>query len=143
LIHEAADTYHQRMPSRRIIMEGNETEKISGDPLLLRLCLYNLIDNAIKYSPADTAVILQTATTLSGIRITVADEGPGIPDTEKEKIFGRFYRAGSERTRKTKGTGLGLYLSRKIAQAHGGTLRVKDNRPQGSIFVMEIPNKNT
>jgi signal transduction histidine kinase len=143
LIHEAADTYHQRMPSRRIIMEGNETEKISGDPLLLRLCLYNLIDNAIKYSPADTAVILQTATTLSGIRITVADEGPGIPDTEKEKIFGRFYRAGSERTRKTKGTGLGLYLSKKIAQAHGGTLRVKDNRPQGSIFVMEIPNKNT
>jgi two-component system, OmpR family, sensor histidine kinase CiaH len=140
MIHEAAETYHQRMPSRRIIISDNEIEKISGDPLLLRLCLHNLIDNAIKYSPADKPVILKTEPTLSGIRITVADEGPGIPDTEKEKIFGRFYRAGSEHIRKTKGTGLGLYLSKKIAQAHGGSLKVKDNRPQGSIFVMEIPN---
>lgn len=141
LIHEAAETYHHRMPSRHIIIDDIETEKISGDPLLLRLCLHNLIDNAIKYSPADTSVILRTDPTLAGVRVTVADEGPGVPDTEKEKIFGRFYRSGSERTRKTKGTGLGLYLSRKIAEAHGGTLRVKDNRPQGSIFVMELPNK--
>jgi signal transduction histidine kinase len=73
------------------------------------------------------------------LSISVADEGPGIPDTEKEKIFGRFYRSGAEATRKSKGTGLGLYLSRKIAQSHGGTLRVKDNRPKGSIFVMELP----
>jgi two-component system sensor histidine kinase CiaH len=140
LIQEAADTYHQRMPARNIRIESQVQATLAGDPLLLRLCLHNLIDNAIKYSPPNTSVTLQTAATPTGFRITVADEGPGIPEGEKEKIFGRFYRSGSERTRKTKGTGLGLYLSRKIAIAHGGTLRVKDNRPQGSIFVLEIPN---
>lgn len=140
LVRESADTYNQRMSDRRIRFETTEKAIISGDPLLLRLCLHNLIDNAIKYSPKNTSVTLRTEASLSGYRITVADEGPGISDTEKEKIFGRFYRSGSESTRKTKGTGLGLYLSRKIAEAHGGTLKVRDNRPQGSIFVMDIPN---
>lgn len=139
LLKEAADTYHQRVPSRTISIDRTEQATLAGDPLLLRLCLHNLIDNAIKYSPTDTTVSLRAEATPSGFRITVADEGIGVPDAEKEKIFGRFYRSGSEATRKAKGTGLGLYLSRKIAQAHGGTLKVRDNRPQGSIFVMEIP----
>lgn len=139
LVRASADTYNQRMSDLRIRIETTENAIISGDPLLLRLCLHNLIDNAIKYSPPNTSVILRTEAFPSGYRISVADEGPGILDAEKEKIFGRFYRSGSESTRKTKGTGLGLYLSRKIAEAHGGTLKVRDNRPQGSIFVMEIP----
>ena len=139
LLQEAANTYHQRVPDRRIRIEQTDQATLAGDPLLLRLCLHNLIDNAIKYSPQNTSVTLRTEATPSGFRITVADQGPGVPDAEKEQIFGRFYRSGSESTRTTKGTGLGLYLSRKIAQAHGGSLKVRDNRPQGSIFVMEIP----
>jgi len=140
LLQEAADTYAQRMPARRIQIESEGTAMVTADPLLLRLCLHNLIDNAIKYSPAQSTVTLRTDPAPPGFRVTVADEGHGIPDAEKEKIFGRFYRSGTETTRKTKGTGLGLYLSRKIAQAHGGSLRVRDNRPQGSIFVMDLPN---
>ena len=142
LLQETADTYAQRMPARRIHIQtsGAGTAMVAADPLLLRLCLHNLIDNAIKYSPADAMVTLRTDPATTGFRITVADEGHGVADAEKEKIFGRFYRSGSETTRKTKGTGLGLYLSRKIAEAHGGSLRVRDNRPQGSIFVMDIPN---
>jgi signal transduction histidine kinase len=139
LLQEAANTYHQRIPDRGIRIEQTDHATLAGDPLLLRLCLHNLIDNAIKYSPKHTSVTLRTEATPSGFRITVADQGPGVPDAEKEQIFGRFYRSGSESTRTTKGTGLGLYLSRKIAQAHGGSLKVRDNRPQGSIFVMEIP----
>ena len=140
LLQEAADTYAQRMPARRIHIGSEGTAMVTADPLLLRLCLHNLIDNAIKYSPAQSTVTLRTDPAPSGFRVTVADEGHGVPDAEKEKIFGRFYRSGTETTRKTKGTGLGLYLSRKIAQAHGGSLRVRDNRPQGSIFVMDLPN---
>jgi signal transduction histidine kinase len=140
ILKETAETYRQRRPGRIIHCEVPDSAEFSADPLLIRLCLHNLTDNALRYTPADAVVTLRLEQHAGGLRICVADEGPGIPDPEKEKIFGRFYRSGEEATRKSKGTGLGLYLSRKIAQAHGGTLRVKDNRPKGSIFVMELPN---
>jgi signal transduction histidine kinase len=66
--------------------------------------------------------------------LRVKDEGPGIRDEEKSRIFSKFYRVGDESTRKTKGTGLGLYICRKIAQAHKGEISVTDNIPHGSIF---------
>lgn len=140
LLREAVETYRQRAPRRTIRWEAAMHPVVLADPLLIRLCLHNLLDNALKYTPADAEVCLRTEQTPTSVRITVADQGAGIPDAEKEKVFERFYRSGQEATRRTKGTGLGLYLSRKIMQAHGGSLRVRDNRPHGSIFVLDIPN---
>jgi two-component system sensor histidine kinase CiaH len=68
------------------------------------------------------------------IRLTVSDEGQAIPNHEKEKIFDKFYRIGDENTRKAKGTGLGLYLCKKIAESHNGQISVTDNQPAGSNF---------
>jgi signal transduction histidine kinase len=66
----------------------------------------------------------------------VVDEGTGIPDEEKERVFERFYRIGSEQVRTTKGTGLGLYICKKIVQSHGGTITVRDNAPKGTNFTV-------
>ncbi|MEY3349201.1 MAG: hypothetical protein RLY46_1240, partial [Bacteroidota bacterium] len=76
------------------------------------------------------------------IEMLVKDLGAGIPDHMKSNIFEKFYRLEDERTRKTKGTGLGLYLSTKIIQDHGGTITVKDNTPKGSIFVIRLPKSS-
>ncbi|HRO70582.1 MAG TPA: sensor histidine kinase, partial [Chitinophagaceae bacterium] len=72
------------------------------------------------------------------IQLEISDEGPGIPDEEKKKIFTRFYRIGSEATRKTKGTGLGLYLCSRIAHDHNADILVTNNTPHGSTFVVRF-----
>ena len=74
-----------------------------------------------------------------GIVIQVQDQGPGIPDSEKKKIFNKFYRIGNEDSRKSKGTGLGLYLTSKIALKHKGRITVKDNAHSGCIFELWLP----
>ena len=74
----------------------------------------------------------------SVVQLEIADEGPGIPDDEKKKIFSKFYRVGNEATRKTQGTGLGLYLCKKIADDHNADILVTNNTPRGSIFVVQF-----
>ncbi|MFM9009215.1 MAG: sensor histidine kinase [Bacteroidota bacterium] len=71
--------------------------------------------------------------------LTVSDWGKGIPETERKRIFSKFYRIGNEDTRLTKGTGLGLFNVRHIAILHKGTVAVRDNRPQGAVFEVRIP----
>ena len=72
----------------------------------------------------------------SDILLQIIDEGPGIADEEKKKIFTKFYRIGNEATRKTQGTGLGLYLCKKIAQDHKADISVTDNKPHGCNFTV-------
>jgi signal transduction histidine kinase len=74
----------------------------------------------------------------SKIEIRVKDEGPGIKDEEKKKVFQKFYRLGNDATKHAKGTGLGLYLTRKIITTHGGKISVTDNAPKGCIFIIEL-----
>lgn len=94
----------------------------------------NLLDNAIKYSPAQKEILIELIANKNGILLSVADKGCGIPGNEKEKVFSKFYRAGNEDTRNAKGTGLGLYIVNYIVRNHKATISVKDNVPIGSIF---------
>jgi signal transduction histidine kinase len=71
------------------------------------------------------------------------DQGIGIADDEKKKIFEQFYRIGNEDTRKTKGTGLGLFIVKEVVRAHQGSIKVLDNQPQGTIFSILLPLKNS
>ena len=100
------------------------------------MLINNLLENAIKYSPKESKIIAALKRYRSGIELQIVDEGPGIPDDEKKKIFSKFYRIGNEATRKTQGTGLGLYLCSKIARDHNADILVTNNTPRGSIFVV-------
>ncbi len=98
-------------------------------PVALKRCLTNLVDNALKYG-GDAAV--RAEKTAAGVRILVADSGPGIPERELDAVFEPFYRLESSRSRKTGGTGLGLSIARSIALSHGGDLKLR-NRPGGGL----------
>lgn len=109
------------------------------DELLWKLAVNNLLENAIKYTPVTASIQVDLYQADEDLVLTVADTGDGISDEEKQKIFKKFYRVGNENSRKTKGTGLGLYLSSKIIQGFNGTLLVRDNEPKGSVFEITIP----
>lgn len=96
--------------------------------------IINLFENAIKYSGAESTITLSLKNKNGEVVLSVADEGLGISDNDKKNIFKKFYRVGSEETRKTKGTGLGLYIAKHIVEQHNGTIEVKDNSPKGSVF---------
>jgi len=108
--------------------------EITGDKFALTSVVTNLIENAVKYSKPCEAVNVKLFLKDNNIYLQVADHGIGIADEEKARIFDKFYRVGSEDTRNTKGTGLGLYIVKEVLNKHEASIRVKDNRPAGSIF---------
>jgi signal transduction histidine kinase len=136
LLKDCLHDFKNRFPERVLIQEIEPDAEVKGDPLLLQMMINNLVENAIKYSPKESPVTAVLKKHRSGIELQIKDEGPGIPDDEKKKIFTRFYRIGNEATRKTQGTGLGLYLCRTIAAYHNADILVTDNKPQGSNFAV-------
>lgn len=112
---------------------------VSGDAKLLRQVIDNLLTNAIKYAPAGGTITIGGRANEESVTIFVRDLGDGIPDSEQRKIFERFYRIDSKLTSKTQGTGLGLYLSKAIIEAHEGKINVKSQQGHGSTFYFTIP----
>jgi two-component system, OmpR family, sensor histidine kinase CiaH len=142
LLIEITDDFRQRFPKRKISRDIKENLFYEADHLLLQLALNNLMENALKYSPPEKNIHVALSADDKNLHISFSDEGKGIPDSEKKKIFGKFYRIGDENTRKAKGTGLGLYLTQKIVEDHEGTVFVTDNIPTGSNFVILFPKIN-
>lgn len=136
LVEGCIDDFKTRFPHR--VLKENITEGIYfyGEPLLLQMLVNNLIENALKYSPKESPVTISLEEANKKMKLTVSDEGMGITDEEKKKVFDKFYRSGDENTRRAKGTGLGLYLCKKIAESHNGFISVTDNQPSGSIFTV-------
>lgn len=112
---------------------------VLGDRMGLTSVVTNLIENAIKYSNDATNIRVSVSEEDNHVVFKIADQGYGIPDAEKKKVFQKFYRVGQEETRKTKGTGLGLYIVDRILELHKGKVSVKDNQPSGSIFEVVLP----
>jgi len=108
--------------------------EITGDRFALTSVVTNLIENAIKYSGPCETVAVKLFSKDDKVYLQVADHGIGIAEQEKGRIFDKFYRVGSEDTRNTKGTGLGLYIVKEVLDKHQASIKVKDNRPVGSIF---------
>jgi signal transduction histidine kinase len=110
---------------------------VSGDHARLRQVVANLLDNAVKYSPAGSAVAVSVASDGDDVVVTVADSGPGIPPEHHGLIFEKF---GRTKIRGAKpGTGLGLFIARSIAEAHGGSLGVRSEREAGATFALRVP----
>lgn len=138
LVADVVKAFETRYPERSIHAFIEEEATVTGDAVLLKLLLSNLLENANKYSPKNTPITVTLKEREGKIMLEVADEGSGVPDEEKEAIFEKFYRIGNEHTRKTQGTGLGLYICRKIAYDHGGDILVKNNQPTGSKFIVQF-----
>lgn len=130
--------FRERFPDRPWEIYIEEGLFISGDMLLLQILINNLLDNALKYSPGDSPIGFTLEKHGSGIVLRVSDQGAGIPDKEKRKIFDRFYRIGNETVRSAKGTGLGLYLCTKIVRDHNASIQVTNNTPAGSVFTIKF-----
>jgi signal transduction histidine kinase len=139
LLGDCIRDFSVRYPSRNIMFNPKDEITIDGDVFLLQMAFNNLIENALKYSPKDTAIQVVLAKKENQCQLAITDEGNGIPDEDKLKIFEKFYRIGSDATQKSKGTGLGLFLVKRIVDAHKGMVYVKDNQPKGSIFTIQLP----
>lgn len=107
---------------------------LEGDHFALSSVVTNLIENAIKYSPTCELVQVKLFKKENDLILSVADLGIGIGEEEKKRIFNKFYRVGSEDTRKTKGTGLGLYIVKTVLDRHNAHIKIKNNKPTGSVF---------
>lgn len=106
-----------------------------GDKDAFDSIITNLISNAIKYAPENSTMCLTLVKKEGEIAFSVSDEGQGVQPDEVLKIFKKFYRSGDEETRNQKGTGLGLYIVKKLVEQHNGFIQVRPNKPKGSIFV--------
>lgn len=121
------------------IEPSDELMLVRVDPKLMVQVIVNLVNNAIKYTPPGTPIILSSGSREGKAVIAVSDEGPGIPDAEKDRIFDMFYVGKNADAAGRKGLGLGLALCRSIVKAHGGELRITDNTPHGAVFSFTLP----
>jgi len=128
-----------------LAVEANGELPFAGDESLLSRMLINLLDNAVKYTPYGGKITVAARSTPAGIEITVADNGPGIPQEFQPRIFERFFRADQARTRANAspggagGAGLGLSIAKWIAEAHRGTLILARSDAQGTVFAVTLP----
>lgn len=136
------EDFGQRFPERQWEMDIEPGIKLEGDKLLLEIMVNNLLENAHKYSPKTAPVTVTLKRQEKAGVLQVIDGGPGIPEEEKSRVFNKFYRIGNEEVRKTKGTGLGLHLCRRIAKDHHGDINVTNNLPSGSIFTIRFHRIN-
>lgn len=136
LLKDCVQDFKKRFPDRQFTENIEADADVKGDPLLLQILINNLLENAIKYSAKEGLIKAVLKKTDTGIKLQIIDEGHGIPDEEKKKVFTKFYRIGNEATRKAQGTGLGLYLCQKIARDHNADILVTNNEPKGSNFAV-------
>jgi signal transduction histidine kinase len=122
----------------RVTIEGATRAPFPGRPQALKRCLANLLENAVKYGKSAKATVDDGDARLE---IRIQDEGPGLPPAELEKVFEPFYRVEGSRNRESGGTGLGLAIARSVAEAHGGSLALR-NRPEGGLeAVLLLPRR--
>ena len=136
LLRQNIKSFQERYPSRICNTLVEDAMEIQGEPLLIQLLINNLIDNANKYAPVTEPIYIHLQSHQNMIQLIVKDQGPGIAAADKNKVFEKFFRVGAETTRTTKGSGLGLYLCKRITEFHNATIQLTTNTPTGSIFTV-------
>lgn len=130
--------FSEQLEHKTITLNIEKDIQYFGDKELLPSIIINLIENAIKYSFESVCIEVVLKLLNQKPLLEIKDMGCGIPDTEKASIFRKFYRSGNEHTRKTKGTGIGLYIVKSICDLHGIQIKALDNSPKGSIFQLQF-----
>lgn len=142
LVREEVGQLVDTARTRRITLEydqPSETYTIQGDNNKLRQVMMNFIDNAIYYSRADGKVTVQLLKEPAGLVFKVIDTGIGVPPAERPKLFTKFFRATNARQQRPDGTGIGLYMAKKVVLAHGGTIIFETTEGKGSTFGFKLP----
>ncbi|HEY4132810.1 MAG TPA: ATP-binding protein [Gemmatimonadaceae bacterium] len=164
LLRHSVERIGENGSDERVVLPPTDTAPhlmVNADADGIAQVFDNLLENALKFSPFDGKVqvraldltargsipperwaALRRADAVGAILVTVSDEGPGIPDAEKERIFARFYQAEAGRAVRRRGVGLGLSIVRQIVTDHGGAIWVGDNEPRGSVFYVLLPGKS-
>jgi signal transduction histidine kinase len=139
LVEQVIDLYEDVAESKSIdvALQAGEEVTVGGAPERLRQALANLLDNAIKYSPAGGKVEIAVSSEPDTAVITIRDNGPGIAAADLPRIWDRLYRA--DPSRSERGLGLGLSLVKAYVVAHGGTVEARSEPGQGSVFTVRLP----
>lgn len=122
-----------------IVAQTDPEAVVWGDESMLAAAVHNLVANAIQHSPDGSRVGVGISRRREAVEIAVTDQGVGIPEAERDRVFERFYRVDSARSRQTGGTGLGLSIVKHVVQNHGGDVRVWSQQGRGSTFTIRIP----
>lgn len=139
ILEDVTSKLKLRFPKATFNYENLEMPTLMGDKQGIRSVFNNLLENAAKYSTVQPVIQIKNSVQNDKFVFEIMDNGAGILPHEKNKIFEKFYRVGSEDTRSAKGTGLGLYIVNQIIKAHKGTIQVLDNEPKGTIFKIIFP----
>lgn len=140
MISEAVEHLSRQLKNHTV--DRRRAEKllfVKADARLIIQVVINLLDNAVKYAPEGSTIRIDTAEKDGMVAVRIADDGPGIPDDQKERIFDLFYSSGNPTGDSRRGLGIGLALCQSIIKAHGGTIRVSDNAPHGAVFEFMLP----
>jgi len=141
VIAQAVDRNRVAAAAHRIslVSGGDAGAQVFGDENMLATAVHNLVVNAIQYSPDGSRVGVGVSRADGVVEIAVTDQGIGIPESERDRVFERFFRLDSARSRQTGGTGLGLSIVKHIVKNHGGDVRVWSQTGNGSTFTIRLP----
>ena len=140
ILEEAASHVRAFSPNHQIVLESPaELILVRADARLIMQLLINLLNNAVKYTPEGSTVRITAEKRGASAFVTVADDGPGVPDEDKPKIFDMFYTGDQSVSDGRRSLGFGLALCKTIVKAHGGEISVSDNIPHGAVFTFSLP----
>jgi signal transduction histidine kinase len=139
LTEEFVLNYNKPRPEKEAIgLDIQDQIILKADATAIEMILSNLVGNAVKYAGNSGKIRVALKQDGNSIILSVEDNGPGISDVDKKLLFNKFYRSGDENTRKTKGTGLGLFIVKHLVQLHNGKVNVLNNEPNGIIFQIKL-----
>jgi signal transduction histidine kinase len=140
LIDQVTEEFQDLAEVHKLIIDiEDELPFVMSDPVKVHQIVSNLLDNAFKYSRPGSKVTLSAERRDNSVVVAVSDQGEGIPEEARDKIFERFYQVDQSATRSAGGTGLGLYICRKLADAIGGRVWLDTSGPRGSVFAVSVP----
>ena len=140
VITEALHHVNRKSVEHRISVQNKEDYLLAKmDAKLMEQVIINIVDNAIKYTPKGSNILIKTWKKGDKAVISIADDGDGIPDEMKERVFDMFYSGANKIADSRRSLGLGLSLCRSIVNAHGGKITVSDNTPHGTVFTITLP----
>lgn len=145
LLYHIVGQFQNSFPSYTFSLtdQSKQDLQINGDRNLIHLLFYNLIDNAVKYSPQENPhIYINLQEDANNVYVSIRDEGIGISDINSKYIFKKFFRIEDENTRNTKGTGLGLYIVQQTLNLHNASIKVQANKPRGTVFTTQFRKAN-